>query len=56
MKRIFLFFAFLVVANFSFGQVESERGLIIQTVQLYFDGMMERDRSKLDEAFLPEAR
>lgn len=56
MKKIFVLFAFLVLVNFSYAQEESDRELIIQTVQLYFDGMMERDRSKLDQAFLPEAR
>lgn len=29
---------------------------ITQTIQLYFDGMIERDRSKLDLAFDPSAR
>ncbi|WP_075349057.1 nuclear transport factor 2 family protein [Algoriphagus marinus] len=49
----------LLFATFNFnvnGQTTSEREAIIQTVQLYFDGMMDRDRTKLDQAFLSEAR
>lgn len=40
----------------SMAQSSSDREEITQVVQLYFDGMMEGDRKKLDEAFLPEAR
>lgn len=40
----------------SFAQGEDEKEAITHTVQLYFDGMMDRDKSKLDQAFLPEAR
>jgi len=36
--------------------VKDEKEAIAHTVQFYFDGMMERDRSKLEEAFHPEAR
>ena len=38
------------------GQTFSDQAAITQTVQLYFDGMIERDRAKLDIAFIPEAR
>jgi hypothetical protein len=40
----------------SMAQSSSDRKEITQVVQLYFDGMMERDRKKLDQAFLSEAR
>lgn len=33
-----------------------DRQAIERTVHLYFDGMMDRNLSKLQEAFLPEAR
>lgn len=39
------------------GQTEvEEREAIAATVQLYFDGMVQRDRSKLDQAFDANAR
>lgn len=50
---------FLVLLLFSirsYAQGEDEKEAITNTVQLYFDGMMDRDKSKLDQAFLPEAR
>ncbi|EAZ81491.2 putative dehydrogenase [Algoriphagus machipongonensis] len=37
-------------------QVSNERELISETIQLYFDGMIERDKSKLEKAFISEAR
>ncbi len=40
----------------SIAQSSSDREEIRQVVQLYFDGMMERNREKLDLAFIPEAR
>jgi hypothetical protein len=40
----------------SIAQSSSDREEIRQEVQLYFDGMMERNREKLDRAFIPEAR
>ncbi|MBN3521500.1 nuclear transport factor 2 family protein [Algoriphagus lutimaris] len=49
-----LLFTFL---NFeSACQSANDRDLIVNTVQLYFEGMMERDKSKLEAAFIPEAR
>lgn len=57
MKRFLILFLLLVTFHFNVkGQTTSEREAIIQTVQLYFDGMMDRDRTKLDQAFLSEAR
>ncbi|MFC3878953.1 nuclear transport factor 2 family protein [Algoriphagus namhaensis] len=45
-----------VTITFAKGQSKTDEEMIRVTVQNYFDGMMERDRSKLDEAFIPEAR
>lgn len=47
----------LIIVIPAFAQsVKDEKEAIAHTVQLYFDGMMERDRSKLEVAFHPEAR
>lgn len=46
---------FLLVSSFSFAQ-QNELEEITKTVNLYFDGMIQRDQSKLEEAFHPEAR
>ncbi|EOZ96683.1 hypothetical protein A33Q_2453 [Indibacter alkaliphilus LW1] len=51
-----IFVLFLCVSSV-FGQgEEKEKKAIEATVQLYFDGMVERDRNKLDQAFDPSAR
>jgi hypothetical protein len=34
----------------------ADQKAIAETVQLYFDGMMERDKGKLEQAFHPEAK
>ncbi|MCH6232694.1 nuclear transport factor 2 family protein [Cognataquiflexum rubidum] len=54
----FLFATCLFLFSFqAFCQSEKEeKEAITATVQLYFDGMIQRDRSKLEEAFIPEAR
>lgn len=54
----YISFVLLSFCSFSvFAQSESEeKEAINQTIQLYFEGMMERDKAKLDRAFLPEAR
>ncbi|MBC6366318.1 nuclear transport factor 2 family protein [Algoriphagus sp. AK58] len=54
MKKIFLLFLLLFPIT-CFSQSE-ELEAASRTVQLYFEGMMERDRSKLEEAFFPQAR
>lgn len=54
MKKIFLLFL-LFFPMTCFSQSE-ELEAASRTVQLYFEGMMERDRSKLEEAFFPQAR
>lgn len=54
MKKILSLFLILL-PFWSFAQsVEMEA--ISNTVQLYFDGMIQRDRGKLEEAFFSEAR
>jgi hypothetical protein len=45
----------LLVSTISFAQ-QNEIEAITKTVNLYFDGMIRRDRSMLEEAFHPEAR
>lgn len=56
MKNIFVLIFLILISWSVFAQVKSDRELIQATVQNYFGGMIERDRSKLDAAFLPEAR
>jgi hypothetical protein len=51
-----LFLSLSFIYSKSIAQSSSDREEITQVVQLYFDGMMERDRKKLDQAFLSEAR
>lgn len=54
----FLFATCLFLLSFqAFSQSEKEeKEAIAATVQLYFDGMIQRDKGKLGEAFIPEAR
>jgi len=40
----------------SFAQQTNEKAEITETVELYFEGMMERNKAKLEEAFIQEAR
>jgi hypothetical protein len=54
MKHL-LFFPFVLLPFFGFAQT-AELEAVTQTVHLYFEGMMERDRGKLEQAFFPEAR
>jgi hypothetical protein len=57
MKKLFLLILFLYSSSAVYSQsYEEEKIAISQTIQLYFDGMMERDRVKLDAAFDPSAR
>lgn len=57
MKKLLIIFLFLSSWGTIFSQtVEEEKSAISKTIQLYFDGMMERDRAKLDAAFDPSAR
>ena len=53
--KLILFFSFTFIPFFGFSQtVELES--VAETVNLYFEGMMERDREKLEQAFFPQAR
>jgi hypothetical protein len=57
MKKLFICSILLVISGLElYAQDSSDREAIAATVQLYFDGMMERNREKLDLAFIPEAR
>lgn len=49
-----LLFAFVNMEAVS--QTSNDRDLITETIQMYFEGMMERDPYKLKKAFIPEAR
>jgi hypothetical protein len=58
MKRIFgllatILFLLVLKAN---AQSSAEESTVRMAVQLYFEGMMERDKAKLDQAFHSEAR
>jgi hypothetical protein len=54
MKKLF-FLTFCLISLSGQAQ-EPELQAITKTVHLYFEGMLERDRSKLEEAFHPEAK
>lgn len=57
MKTLFIIFLFLSCSGKVFSQTQKEeKAAITHTIQLYFEGMMERDRTKLDAAFDPSAR
>ena len=57
MKAISLYLILMLSSSLAFAQsLPEEKEAIAHTIQLYFEGMMERDRSKLDEAFDPSAR
>ncbi|MHA7131320.1 nuclear transport factor 2 family protein [Algoriphagus namhaensis] len=57
MRNFFFFFLILLGCSFSTqAQEQTEFNQIAETVQLYFDGMINRDKAKLDSAFIPEAR
>ena len=55
--RLYLTFFICLVMLPALAQSElEEKKSIESTIQLYFDGMMDRNLSKLQEAFHPEAR
>jgi len=57
MKKITLtILAIFFLVPFSFAQHWDEKEDITKTVTLYFEGMVERNKVKLEEAFIPEAR
>lgn len=53
MKKLLLL-SIIMIPLFSFAQ-QNEIEAITKTINLYFDGMIQRDRAKLEEAFHPEA-
>lgn len=56
MKYSLVFLILLINGLSAKAQEKSDRDQIIQTVNWYFEGMMERNLEKLEQAFLPEAR
>lgn len=56
MKANLILFIISLFAFQAFAQTTSEEQEIAETINLYFDGMMERNRAKLDQAFDPAAR
>ncbi|WP_083847960.1 nuclear transport factor 2 family protein [Cecembia lonarensis] len=57
MKKTSILLLLFMISTTGFSQsLEEEKAAIAKTIQLYFDGMMERDRTKLDQAFDPSAR
>ena len=57
MKKTSILLLLFMISTTGFSQsLEEEKAAIAKTIQLYFDGMMERDRAKLDQAFDPSAR
>lgn len=56
MKYFFATCLFLVSFQAFCQSEKEEKEAIAATVQLYFDGMIQRDKEKLEEAFIPEAR
>jgi hypothetical protein len=57
MKTLLTILTFCVLSLSSYGQTEAEeKTAITATIQAYFDGMMDRDLGKLQQAFFSEAR
>lgn len=56
MRNVVLLFVMLHMLSPVWAQTSADDTAIAETVQLYFDGMMERDKSKLEQAFHPEAK
>ncbi|MBN3584053.1 nuclear transport factor 2 family protein [Algoriphagus aestuarii] len=57
MKSLSVFLVMMFIVAFEgTSQTTNDRELISATIQLYFDGMMQRDKAKLRQAFIPEAR
>ena len=56
MKKLILLFFLLSLCELSFAQEQSDRDLITKTVHLYFDGMIERDKEKLEKAGVTNAK
>lgn len=57
MKKTSLLLLLFILSTATFSQtLEEEKAAIAKTIQFYFEGMMERDRTKLDQAFDHSAR
>lgn len=54
-RQALLLGSFFLLPLLSFAQSDADEA-ITKTVHLYFDGMVTRDKAKLEEAFLPQAR
>lgn len=54
MKKAIIILFFLILPSIGISQ-EADLEAVTQTVNLYFEGMMERNAAKLNEAFLPNA-
>jgi hypothetical protein len=55
-KPLLILVLFLLYTGPSSQTPEAEKVAIAKTIHLYFEGMMELDRTKLDQAFDPSAR
>lgn len=55
MKQAIIILFFLILPSIGISQ-EADLEAVTQTVNLYFEGMMERNAAKLNEAFLPNAQ
>jgi hypothetical protein len=57
MKKLFCLALLMFYGLAAYSQTEEEeKASIAKTIQYYFEGMMDRDKSKLDQAFDPSAR
>lgn len=55
-KFLFTLIGIVLLVQISFAQQMDEKAEITKTVTLYFEGMVERNKAKLNEAFIQEAR
>lgn len=55
-KLMLIFVGVVILAQISFAQQMDEKEGITKTVTLYFEGMVERNKAKLEEAFIQESR
>ena len=55
-KYLLTLMGIVFLVQVSFAQQTNEKAEITETVELYFEGMMERNKAKLEEAFIQEAR
>lgn len=55
-KYLLSLIGMVFLAQVAFAQQKDEKAEITKTVTLYFEGMVERNKAKLEEAFIQEAR